>query len=84
MSSKTITRADLVEVLREEVDLSQIECAALLKSVLDEIVNCLTEDDSVKISAFGSFIVRQKSERMGRNPNGWHSSLSMAGRNRPQ
>ena len=68
MSTKTITRADLVEVLREEVDLSQMECAALLESVLDEIGNCLTEGDSVKISAFGSFIVRQKGERMGRNP----------------
>ncbi len=69
MSSKTITRADLVEALREEVDLSKTECAALLEGVLDEIANCLTEDDPVKISAFGSFIVRQKGERMGRNPN---------------
>ena len=68
MSNKTITRADLVEVLREEVDLSRKGCAALLESVLDEIANCLTEGDSVKISAFGSFIVRQKGERMGRNP----------------
>ena len=68
MSSKTITRADLVKVLREEVGLSQKECAAFLESVLDEIANCLTEGDSVQISTFGSFIVRQKSERMGRNP----------------
>ena len=69
MSSKTITRADLVEVLRAEVGLSRKECAALLEGVLDEIANCLTEDDPVKISAFGSFIVRQKGERMGRNPS---------------
>ncbi len=68
MSSKTITRADLVEILREEVGLTRKECAALLNGVLDEIAHCLTEDDAVKISAFGSFIVRQKSERMGRNP----------------
>ncbi len=68
MSSKTITRADLVEVLRAEVDLSRKECAALLESVLDEIANCLIEDAPVKISTFGSFIVRQKGERMGRNP----------------
>ena len=68
MSGKTITRADLVEVLREEVDLSRKECAALLESVLDEIAICLIEDDPVKISNFGSFIVRQKGERMGRNP----------------
>jgi len=69
MSGKTITRVDLVEVLREEVDLSRKECAALLESVLDEIAICLIEDDTVKISTFGSFIVRQKGERMGRNPN---------------
>jgi integration host factor subunit alpha len=69
MSGKTITRADLVEVFREEVDFSRKECAALLESVLDEIANCLIEDAPVKISTFGSFIVRQKGERMGRNPN---------------
>ncbi len=68
MSSKTITRADLVEILRDEVDLTRKECAALLEGVLDEIANCLTEDNPVKISTFGSFIVRQKGERMGRNP----------------
>ena len=68
MSSKTITRADLVEALREEVDLSKTECAALLEGVLDEIANCMTEGNPVKISTFGSFIVRQKAERMGRNP----------------
>ncbi len=68
MSGNTITRADLVEVLREEVDLSRKECAALLESVLDEIANCLIEDDPVKIRTFGNFIVRQKNERMGRNP----------------
>ncbi len=68
MSGKTITRADLVEVLWEEVDLSRNECAALLEGVLDEIANCLTEDNPVKISTFGSFIVRQKGERVGRNP----------------
>ena len=69
MSSNTITRADLVEVLRGEVDLSRKECAALLESVLDEIVNCLIDHDPVKIRSFGNFIVRQKGERMGRNPN---------------
>ena len=68
MSGKTITRADLIEVIREEVDLAWKECAALLENVLDEIADCLIEDDPVKIHAFGSFTVRQKAERMGRNP----------------
>ena len=68
MSSKTITRAGLVEVIREEVDLTWKECAALLENVLDEIADCLIEDDPVKIHAFGSFTVRQKAECMGRNP----------------
>jgi nucleoid DNA-binding protein len=44
VSSKTITRADLVEVIREEVDLTWKECAALLENVLDEIADCLIED----------------------------------------
>ena len=65
MSGKTITRADLIEVIREEVDLTWKECAALLENVLDEIADCLIEDDPVKIHAFGSFTVRQKAERMG-------------------
>jgi integration host factor subunit alpha len=68
MAGDTITRAQLSEAVYEEVGLSRNESADLVESVLDEMSNSLTEGDSVKISSFGSFTVRQKSQRMGRNP----------------
>ena len=68
MADDTITRAQLSEAVYEEVGLSRNESADLVESVLDEMSNALTEGDSVKISSFGSFTVRQKSQRMGRNP----------------
>ncbi len=68
MSGKTMTRADLSEAVYREVGLSRNESAELVESVLGEISDALTRDESVKISSFGSFIVRNKGERVGRNP----------------
>jgi len=68
MSENTITRAQLTEAIYEEVGLSRNESADLLESVLDMMADSLTNGDSVKISSFGSFSVRQKGERIGRNP----------------
>lgn len=68
MSGRTITRAQLSERVYEEVGLSRNESAELLEMVLDEISNALSEGEAVKISSFGSFSVRQKGERVGRNP----------------
>ncbi len=68
MAGKTVTRADFVAVLNEEVGRPQKECAELLESVLEEIADCLAEGGAVKINNFGSFNVRQKGARMGRNP----------------
>jgi integration host factor subunit alpha len=68
MSSKTITRADLSEAVYEEVGLSRNESASLVESVLDEICGALSQGQTVKISSFGSFSVRQKGQRIGRNP----------------
>jgi len=64
----TLTRADLTESVYEEVGLSRNESAELVERVLDEISDCLVNGESVKISSFGSFLVRQKNGRMGRNP----------------
>jgi len=64
----TLTRADLTESVYEEVGLSRNESADLVEHVLDEISNCLVAGENVKISSFGSFLVRQKNGRMGRNP----------------
>ncbi len=66
--SKTITRAQLSEAVYQEVGLSRNESAELLETVLDEISSALSDGDSVKISSFGSFSVRQKGQRVGRNP----------------
>lgn len=68
MSGRTITRAQLCERVYEEVGLSRNESAELLEMVLEEISTALSEGEAVKISSFGSFSVRQKGQRIGRNP----------------
>jgi len=68
MTGKTVTRADLGEAVYQEVGLSRNECAALLESVLDNMVEALVRGETVKVSSFGSFSVRQKGQRIGRNP----------------
>lgn len=68
MAGDTITRAQLSEAVYEEVGLSRNESADLVEAVLEEMVNALSDGETVKISSFGSFSIRQKSQRMGRNP----------------
>jgi integration host factor subunit alpha len=68
VSGNTITRADLSEAVYQEVGLSRNESANLVEVVLDEIADALTKGEMVKISSFGSFAVRQKGQRVGRNP----------------
>ncbi len=68
MVENTMTRADLTDAVYQEVGLSRNESADLVDSVLSEIAGALIDGDAVKISSFGSFSVRQKGERIGRNP----------------
>ncbi|MGF1611613.1 MAG: integration host factor subunit alpha [Kiloniellales bacterium] len=68
MNGRTVTRADLSEAVYQEVGLSRNESADLVESVLGEISKALVRGEMVKISSFGSFSVRQKGERVGRNP----------------
>ena len=68
MAARAATRADLSEAVYREVGLSHRESAELVDSVLDEISNALVRGEMVKLSSFGSFVVRQKGERVGRNP----------------
>ena len=68
MAGQTITRAQLSESVYQEVGLSRNESADLLESVLNQISNALSAGEAVKISSFGSFSVRKKGQRIGRNP----------------
>src|ERR1700734_2303533 len=68
MAGETITRARLSEAVYQEVSLSRNESAELVESVIAEISGALERGEMVKISSFGSFAVRQKGQRVGRNP----------------
>ena len=68
MKGKTLTRAHLAEAVYQEVGLSRSESAQLVDSILIEIGDSLVEDGIVKISSFGTFSVRHKGQRIGRNP----------------
>jgi integration host factor subunit alpha len=68
MSGNTVTRADLCEAVYQKVGLSRTESAQLVERVLQEITECLEKGETVKLSSFGSFMVRAKGERIGRNP----------------
>lgn len=65
---KTVTRADLAEAVYTKVGLSQKESAALVEMVLGEMTDVILQGETVKLSSFGSFVVRSKGERIGRNP----------------
>ena len=64
----TLTRADLCEAVHEEVGLSRQECSGLVERTLELVVESLERGETVKLSGFGVFQVREKRARMGRNP----------------
>jgi integration host factor subunit alpha len=68
MSDSTITRAHLSEAVYQEVGLSRNESADLVEAVLELVSEALERGETVKISSFGTFSVRQKGQRIGRNP----------------
>jgi integration host factor subunit alpha len=68
MSGQTVTRADLCEAVYQKIGLSRTESSKLVESVLDEICDAVARGENVKLSSFGSFVVRDKGERIGRNP----------------
>lgn len=68
MGSKTLTRADLAEALVDKVGLPRNESQELVELVLSEISDALAAGEPVKLSSFGSFGIREKGERIGRNP----------------
>ena len=68
MAGRTVTRADLSEAVYQRVGLSRSESAALVELVLSELCDCLAQGETVKLSSFGSFVIRDKGQRVGRNP----------------
>ena len=64
----TLTRADLSDIVHNRLGLSRAESAGLVERVLYHTCHSLSEGKNVKISGFGSFILRDKGERIGRNP----------------
>lgn len=68
MNKKTLTRADLSETLHRNIGLSRTESADMVNSVLDLVSDALVDGQFVKLSSFGTFMVRAKRARMGRNP----------------
>lgn len=68
MAGNTVTRAQLAEAVYQEVGLSRSESADLVDAILEEIAHALVDNGAVKISSFGTFAVREKGERIGRNP----------------
>jgi integration host factor subunit alpha len=68
MSDNTLTRMDLSDAIVRNVGLSRNESAEMVESVLDYMSDALVDGDQVKISSFGTFSIRDKVARVGRNP----------------
>ncbi len=64
----TLTRADLSEALHRQIGLSRTDSAKLVEQILTEMCEALSRGENVKISGFGTFVLRDKGERIGRNP----------------
>ena len=64
----TLTRADLAETINRKMGFSRAESLALVEAILAKMCDAMSEGENVKISGFGSFILRDKGERIGRNP----------------
>jgi integration host factor subunit alpha len=65
---KTLTRSDLANAITQEFRVTKFNALEVVEDVLDEITMALIEGETVKIASFGTFTVRDKKERIGRNP----------------
>lgn len=64
----TLTRADLADTINRKIGLSRADFMNLVEQIIDRMTDSLMKGDNVKISGFGSFVLRDKKERIGRNP----------------
>ena len=67
-AANTLTRADLADVVHRRLGLSRAESASLVERVLHHMCHALARGKNVKLSGFGTFILRDKGQRIGRNP----------------
>jgi integration host factor subunit alpha len=67
-ADSTLTRADLAELLNRKVGLSRSDSSVLVEQILQQVSDALNKGENVKISGFGTFVLRDKRERVGRNP----------------
>ena len=67
-AANTLTRADLADTVHRRLGLSRAESAGLVERVLHHMCQALSEGKNVKLSGFGTFILRDKGQRIGRNP----------------
>ncbi|MCZ8019695.1 integration host factor subunit alpha [Novosphingobium sp.] len=67
-SMQTLTRADLAEAINRKVGLSRADSLGMVEAILDHMGNALESGENVKISGFGTFLLRDKTQRIGRNP----------------
>jgi integration host factor subunit alpha len=64
----TLTRADIAEHINRQVGLSRADASAVIESLLTHVIDALVDGENVKISGFGTFVLRDKGQRIGRNP----------------
>jgi integration host factor subunit alpha len=64
----TLTRADLAETLNRQIGLSRADASTMIESILDHMTDALIDGENVKVSGFGTFVLRDKGQRIGRNP----------------
>ena len=68
MVDTTLTRADLADAINRSVGLSRADSSRMVESIIDMITDSLADGNQVKLTGFGTFTLRDKNERMGRNP----------------
>jgi len=68
VDSGTLTRADLAEMVHENIGLSRAACAEIVEDLLGHLCGALDRGENVKVSGFGTFVLRDKAQRVGRNP----------------
>ena len=67
-STETLTRAAIAEAVHQKLGFSRVESLAMVELIIDRMCGALADGENVKISGFGSFLLRDKGERIGRNP----------------